>query len=462
MRAGRAEARPTIADTTLQDGPRVVRMSDVAPEPVTWLWQDYLPIGKLVVLDGDPGLGKSMLTIDLGARVSTGRPMPDGAAPVKGAVLILSAEDGLADTIRPRIDAAGGDPDQIITITEISYGTPDGPQSRPVRIPGDLAAVENVISEHAVVLVVVDVLMAYLTGDVNSHRDQDVRRALHPVAMMAERAGCCVVVLRHLNKAGGQSAVYRGGGSIGIVGAARAGFMVGLDPSDDTGQRRVLAPVKCNLSAEPPALAYRIVADDFSGCARIVWDGISEHKASGLLAEPGDPEDRTERDEAAKWLTGYLTDHCGEARAGDVFKAGRMDGHAERTLKRARKRAGVTSTAAGFGQGTVWRLVPSGPHPGHAGQARNPGPAGPDGGPDGGDSGSGRFGQPPSHHNGRARAAAPEPDGRPGRKPIPEAQQEEIRRLHANGLSVSEIAQQTHCSAPTVRKYLRSGNEARP
>jgi hypothetical protein len=337
-------------------GPRVVRMSDVAPERVTWLWPGYLPAGKLVVLDGDPGLGKSMLTIDLSARVSTGAPMPDGTAPVKGAALILSAEDGLADTIRPRIDAAGGDPDQIITISEITYDTPDGPASRPVRIPDDLAAIERVIIEHGVVLVVIDVLMAYLNGDVNSHRDQDVRRALHPVAMMAGRTGCCVIVLRHLNKGSGQSAVYRGGGSIGIVGAARAGFMVGLDPSDDTGQRRVLAAVKCNLGPEPPALAYRLVPDDLHGCARVAWDGISEHKASGLLADPGDLEERTERDEAAAWLIAYLTDHSGEARAGEVFKAGRLDGHAERTLKRARKKAGVSSTPTGFAQGTVWRL----------------------------------------------------------------------------------------------------------
>jgi hypothetical protein len=381
--SGPEQARRAAEAAASQAGPHVIRLSDVAPERVTWLWQDYLPIGKLVVLDGDPGLGKSMLTVDLGARVSTGSPMPDGTAPVKGAVLILSAEDGLADTIRPRIDAAVGDPDQIITITEITYAGADGPASRPVRIPDDLAAIESVISEHGVVLVVIDVLMAYLNGDVNSHRDQDVRRALHPVATMAERTGCCVIVLRHLNKAPGLNAVYRGGGSIGIVGAARAGFMVGLDPSDDTGKRRVLAPVKCNLGAEPPALAYRLVLDDLHGCARVIWDGVSEHRASGLLAEPGDPEERTERDEAAAWLTGYLTDHGGEARAGDVFKAGRADGHAERTLKRARARAGVTSTPAGFGQGTVWRLAPSGPHPGHAGQGQRTGLDGLNDGPDG-------------------------------------------------------------------------------
>ena len=127
-------------------------------------------------------------------------------------------------------------------------GTP-----RQVRIPGDLGAIEQVIRDHLVVLVVIDVLMAYLGSDVNSHRDQDVRRALHPLADMAGRTGCCVIVLRHLNKTPGLSPVYRGGGSIGIVGAARAGFVLSIDAADDTGTSRVLAPVKCNLGPEPPA-----------------------------------------------------------------------------------------------------------------------------------------------------------------------------------------------------------------
>lgn len=237
-------------------GPEVICLAHVKPERVSWLWPGYLPLGKLVVIDGDPGVGKSVLTLDLTARVTTGSQMPDGSQPVKGAVLILSAEDGLADTIRPRLDAAGADPAQVITITGITAVDEDGKDfTRPVSIPADLIDIEKVITEHGVVLVVIDVLMAYLGGDVNSHRDQDVRRALSPVAAMAGRTKCCVVVLRHLNKASGTSAIYRGGGSIGIGGAARAVFIAGIDPEDDSGTRHVLASVKCNLSAEPSSLA---------------------------------------------------------------------------------------------------------------------------------------------------------------------------------------------------------------
>jgi RecA-family ATPase len=371
------------ADGPLLASPQVVRLSDVEPERVTWLWGGYLPLGKLVTLDGDPGVGKSTVTIDIAARVTAGTSMPDGSAPVKGAVLMLSAEDGLADTIRPRLDAAGADPAQVITITGITTAGEDGDlYSRTVEIPRDLPAVEQVIRQNHVVLVVVDVLMAYLSGDVNSHRDQDVRRALHVLGAVAERCGCCVVVLRHLNKSPGGNALYRGGGSIGIIGAARAGFMCGRDPDDETGTRRVFANVKMNVAAEPPSLAYQLVYDEQNGVARVDWLGSTGHRAADLLSDPDGQEDRTDRDAAADWLTGYLTDLGGEDAAKDIKHAARAAGFSERTLDRARKRAGVTTGRNGFGKGAVyvWRLDPCSPHVRHARQDSEAGKHGEHGG----------------------------------------------------------------------------------
>lgn len=360
-------------DGGMGGSPQVIRLADVKPEHVEWLWQRYLPRGKLVVLDGDPDQGKSAVSLDLAARISAGSPMPDGAEPVSGAVLILSAEDGLADTIRPRLDAAGGDPAQVIAITEIPAAAENGqpaagnrqpaagnrqPAARPVAIPGDLPAIEKVITRNGVVLVIVDVLMAYLDGTVNSHRDQDVRRALYPLAAMAERTGCCVVVIRHLNKSGGQHAIYRGGGSIGIVGAARAGFMIGADPDDPTGRTRVLAPVKCNLAQRPPALAYRLLADELHDCVRVEWLGVSDHRAADLLAADDDEarDERTAAEEAAEWVIGYLRDQGSEARSADVKKAARSAGIPERTLQRGRVKARVRITTSGFPATSIWRL----------------------------------------------------------------------------------------------------------
>ncbi len=226
-----------------EPGACVVTLDSVRPEHISWLWPGRLPAGKLVVLDGDPGAGKSTLTLDFAARVSTGSPWPDRTPCPAGDVLLLSAEDGLADTIRPRLDAAGADPSRVHALTEVITAGDDGElRSRPPVIPGDLHLAEQVITEHGVRLAVIDVLMAYLSGEVNAHKDQDVRRALHQMSGLAERTGCCILVIRHLNKSGGPNALYRGGGSIGIVGAARAAFIAVADPEDDTGRTRVLAP----------------------------------------------------------------------------------------------------------------------------------------------------------------------------------------------------------------------------
>jgi AAA domain-containing protein/bifunctional DNA primase/polymerase-like protein len=343
-------------------GAQVVRLADVRPERIDWLWEGRLPLGKIVILDGDPGVGKSSLTTDWAATVSTGKPWPDGSPCPDGEVLILSAEDGLSDTIRPRLDAAGADPGRIHALTAVAYTDAEGAgHDRPPVIPADLALIKHIVRDRGVRLVIIDVLMAYLSGEVNSYRDQDVRRALHTVATLAAETGACVVILRHLNKSSGTNALYRGGGSIGIVGQARAAFIAAADPDDDTGQRRILAAAKMNIALKPPALAYQLVPDAGRGCARVEWLGETAHAAGDLLAErtsPDDADDRTERDEAAEWLRAYLTDNGGEAAPGDAKKAAREAGIAIRTLERARVRAGVRLRRGGFPAKTLWVLEP--------------------------------------------------------------------------------------------------------
>jgi hypothetical protein len=143
--------------------------------------------------------------------------------------------------------------------------------------------------------------------------------------------------------------------------------MCGHDPEDETGDRRIFANVKMNIAAEPPSLIYHLVYDELHGVARVGWLGTSEHRAADLLSEHDDQDDRSERDEGADWLTGYLTEQGGEAAFADVLKAGRANGHSERTLRRARSRAGAETTRYGFPSRTVWRL-PVRPQSGHSGQ----------------------------------------------------------------------------------------------
>jgi hypothetical protein len=184
------------------------------------------------------------------------------------------------------------------------------------------------------------------------------------VATLAADTGACVIIVRHLNKSNGTNALYRGGGSIGIVGQARAAFIAAADPDDDTGQRRILAAAKMNIAALPPALAYRLVSDAHLGCARVEWLGETSHYARDLLTDrtgPDDTDDRTERDEAADWLIGFLTDNGGEATPADAKKASRQAGIAIRTLERARVRARVKLRRSGFPAQTVWVLSEDAP-----------------------------------------------------------------------------------------------------
>lgn len=313
---------------------RTVRISTVQREHVSWLWEGRIPAGKLTILDGDPGLGKSTMTMDLAARVTTDRPMPDGTyANNRGAwnVLILTAEDGLGDTIRPRLEAAGADVRKVIAV-DAAFDLEDDGERLP-EIPRDTAALEELISMTDAKLVIIDPLMAYLGGEINSYRDQDTRRVLSGVKGVAERTGAAVLVVRHLTKGGGTNGVYRGGGSIGIIGAARSGLLVAKDPDDETGERCILVSTKSNLGPPPPALAYRIVGVEDT--SRVQWEGATEHTAAGLLALPDTEDQRTARAEAEDFLTELLAN--GPMLSIDLLKEAKAAGIAEATLRRAKK-----------------------------------------------------------------------------------------------------------------------------
>jgi RecA-family ATPase len=225
---------------------------DIEPEHVTWVWPGRLAAGKVSVFDGDPGLGKSTQTLDIAARISRGALLPGCATPSKGqGVVILSAEDGAADTIVPRLRAAAANLDRVFILQGVR--SQDGNEDA-VTLPGHLSVVEQAITDVDAALLIVDPLMAYLGADTNAHRDQDVRRALAPLAAMLERTSCAGLLIRHLNKGQAGSALYRGGGSIGIIGAARFGLLVARDPDDD--EARILAPTKCNIGPHPQHCAF--------------------------------------------------------------------------------------------------------------------------------------------------------------------------------------------------------------
>jgi putative DNA primase/helicase len=323
-----------------------VLMCDVKPERVRWLWERRIPLGKLTVLDGDPGQGKSSILLDLAARVSTGREMPDGSPGPSGGAVVLTAEDGLGDTVRPRLEAAGADLSRIVALVNVPSS--DGP--RPVTLPDDLEYVKAEIARVGAVLVVVDPMMAFLTGKADAHRDQDVRRALVPLAVLAEETGAAVVLIRHLVKSGGVNPLYRGGGSIGIVGACRSGLLVMQDPEIEGA--RILTSTKSNLSAPPVSLAYRLEA--VGDVLRVRWLGSSEHTATSLLAAGADQEERGATAEAKAFLQDLLRD--GPRLARDVKREAEAAGLSWRTVERAKGPLGIIPRKAGNAGGWSWEL----------------------------------------------------------------------------------------------------------
>lgn len=363
----------------------VVRMSDVSPRKVDWLWPGRIPLGKLVVLDGDPGLGKSTVLCDLAARVSTGAEMPDGVPGVGPAgVVMLSGEDDSDDTSAPRLIAAGADMTRVVAVQTVLDTDESGRRvKRPVVLPDDLDFIVKVIEREAALLVCIDPLMSFLSGQVNAHRDQDVRRALYAMARAAAKTGATMILLRHLNKDSGTNVLYRGGGSIGIVGAARAGLVAALDPDDTTETRRVLASQKNNLAKPAPALAYRLDTDLEYDCSRVEWLGVSRHRASDLLVQPESTEDRVRREEAKAFLEDYL--ESGPVLAHEAKRDAAKLGIGDRTLDRARIELGIRTRKSGFGESPwlwEWPAPDDSPSEGpYTPQAGENGDCGENGGP---------------------------------------------------------------------------------
>jgi hypothetical protein len=356
------------AITATADDRDVLRLADVRPEPVSWLWPDYVPLGKVITLDGDPGLGKSALTLDLAARVTRGDSMPNGSRgdlDGPGNVVLLCGEDGLADTIRPRLEAAGADVDRVVSFVSVREGI----DRRLVTLPTDCERLARTIMEEAARLVIIDPLMAYLDASVNAHRDQDVRRALAPLVRMAEELDTAILVVRHLTKNSDVGALYRGSGTIAIVGVARSGLLVAADPDDATSTRRVFASLKPNLARKASSLIYHMEAatvgpDDAISSVRVMWDGATHHTAESLLAaRTGGPE--SEPRHAVAEAQAFLE----EALAGGpvavltLVALAEEQGVRESALRRAKRALGVVALRSGKADGLVWRwaLPPAAP-----------------------------------------------------------------------------------------------------
>lgn len=336
-----AEIRPR------PDGAYSRSLSSVQPEPIRWLWDGRIPLGMLSMLAGDPGLGKSLLTVDMAAKTSRA-----GAD-----VLLLSAEDHASQTLRPRAEAAGADLSRVHVAAMNVGGMDEG-----LRLPDDVEQLDRLVEQHAARLVVIDPLAAHLAEQIDSHNDKSSRSALAPLHHLAERRGCAIVFVLHLNKAKGSDPLYRTGGSIAVPAAVRSALLLARDPEDpdgDRGRQRVLAHFKCNLGELAESLAYRVetveVGQDLFA-PRLHKIGESEVSGAELLNAPSG-EERTARVEASEILREELAGGL-PISAKLVARAAKEAGISDRTLERAKRDLGVVAEREGFGPDGewVWRL----------------------------------------------------------------------------------------------------------
>jgi putative DNA primase/helicase len=332
--------------------PRIVKLSEVTPRTVRWLWPSRVALGKLTLIAGEPGLGKSQLTLDMVARVTTGNPWPDDVLGVTfnqaGSAILLSAEDDIEDTIVPRLIAAGADLNFVTAIQGVDFqlDSKEPAKQRGFNLEKDMPALEQALNAQPDArLVVIDPIAAYM-GKTDSHRDADTRGTLAPLAQLAAERNVAVVYVMHLNKSAGAKAGHRVSGSGAFIAAARAAWLVAPDKADP--KRLILAQMKNNLAPNPGGLAFGIV--QIGDAPALAWEqGIVSTTADELLAD--DKKTKT-RDREREWLKKRLAD--GPLDQATIRSYSDETGFSWRTIQRAATDLGVEKFRSGFGKGGRW------------------------------------------------------------------------------------------------------------
>lgn len=253
-------------------------------------------------------------------------------------VVIVAIEDGAADTIKPRVIAAGGDPKRILVLDTVPEG--EGGE-RPLSLPEDVHLIERAVKRVGAKLVIIDPLMGFISAKLDPNKDRDVRLALTPLKILAEKTGAAVLIVRHLTKATDRKALYRGGSSIGIIGVARSGFLVAKHPNDE--DRRVLASLKNNLAKPTKSLTFELVGAD-NDAVRVEW-GEETSLGADDVAAPAFPEKHSALDEGKEFVREALKD--GWMSSTQLDQDAKSAGISGATLRRAKKAVGVYSKKFG-------------------------------------------------------------------------------------------------------------------
>ena len=299
---------------------KIIRMSDVELTPVEWLWKPYLPFGKLSVLQGNPGEGKTYFAMHLAAACTNGKLLPNMERVEPFNVIYQTAEDGLGDTVKPRLIEAGADLDRVLVIDDSE-----------VQLTLSDERIEKAIVENNVRLVIIDPIQAYLGADVDMNRANEVRPIFMRLGQVAQRTGCAILLIGHLNKAAGMQSLQRGLGSIDIAAAVRSVMFIGKLKHDPT--MRILTHEKSSLA--PPGVSLAFSLGDEGGFR---WVGEYDITADEMLS--GIEPQRETKTQQAKDLICALLAGGKQVLSEDIDKAALERGIPGRTVRDAKRELG--------------------------------------------------------------------------------------------------------------------------
>jgi hypothetical protein len=306
----------------LEDKPelKMIRMSEVETQQIQWIWYPFIPYGKLSIIQGDPGDGKSTLILNIAAKLSKGERLEaamDIDEPVN--VIYQTAEDGLADTVKPRLEAAGADCDRICVIDE---------SDRSISMSDD--RIEEAIRRENAKLLILDPIQAYLGGGTDMNRANEAREMTKKLGSVAERTGCAIVLIGHMNKGSGAKAAYRGMGSIDFFAVARSVILVGRIEGNEN--LRAVIPIKNNLAAFGHPKAFELTEKGFR------WLGDYEITADEVL---GGIVPKANKLETAKQFLKDLSVDKVMLPSNDIIERAANEGISKRTLEAAKKELGI-------------------------------------------------------------------------------------------------------------------------
>ena len=299
---------------------KMIKMSDVQTQPIKWLWYPFIPYGKLTIIQGDPGDGKTTLALNIAAKLSNGKGLKNEIMTQEPVTIIYqTAEDGLADTVKPRLENAEADCSKILVIDESSK----------LLSMTDERLEKALIQTNAKVLIL-DPIQAYLGGGIYMNRANEARNITKQLGMLAEKYHCAILLIGHMNKAAGNKAVYRGMGSIDFFAVARSVLLVGRVKGEP--DIRAVVQIKNNIAAFGHSKAFRLSEKGFE------WLGDYEITADEVL---GGIVPKINKLEQAKQMLRKLSESSNMIQSSEIFNMADEKGISKRTLETVKKELGI-------------------------------------------------------------------------------------------------------------------------